>query len=104
VTFENLNHSFLNFNLIAFRASQEAENEFENLGTNKKGAFLLNPSRNSGLSRGLKLLRLPSLPLKHRFLDRNKVAFWDGQEAENEFKVTCESLKLRFLDFIQVAF
>ena len=42
--------------------------------------------------------------LKHRFLDRSQVAFWDGQETENEFKVTCEPLKHRFLDFTQVAF
>ena len=42
--------------------------------------------------------------LKQRFLDLNKVAFWDGQEVENEFKVTCEHLKHRFLEFTQVVF
>jgi len=26
--------------------------------------------------------------LKHRFLDFTQVAFWGGQEEENEFKVT----------------
>jgi len=29
---------------------------------------------------------------------------WDGEDAENEFKLTCEPLKQRFLDFTQVAF
>jgi len=43
-------------------------------------------------------------PLKHRFLDPNKIAFWNGQEAENEFKVSCEPLKHRFLHFILFAF
>ena len=42
--------------------------------------------------------------MKHRFLDLRQVAFWDGQDAENEFKVTCEPLKHRFLFFTQVAF
>jgi len=32
------------------------------------------------------------------------VAFWVGQEAKNEFKVTCEPFKHRFFDFTQVAF
>jgi len=32
------------------------------------------------------------------------VEFWDGQEAENELKVSCELLKHRFYDFAQVAF
>jgi len=42
--------------------------------------------------------------LKHSFLDLSQVAFWDGQDAENEFNVTCEPLKHRFLDFTEVAF
>jgi len=33
--------------------------------------------------------------LENRFLDLNQVAFWDGQEAENEFKLPCEPLKHR---------
>ena len=31
-------------------------------------------------------------------------AFWDGQDGENDFNVTCEHLKHCFLDFTQVAF
>jgi len=31
---------------------------------------------------------VPGNDLKHRFLDLTQVAIWDGQEAENEFKVT----------------
>jgi len=50
------------------------------------------------------MMKVPSEPLKYRFLDINQVAFWDGQEAEKEFKVTCEPLRHRCLDFIQVAF
>ena len=34
----------------------------------------------------------------------NQVPFWDGQEAQNEFKVTYEPLKHRNLDYTQVAF
>ena len=41
--------------------------------------------------------------LETSLLDLNKVAFWDGQEAENEFKVTWEPLKHRFLGLTQVA-
>ena len=47
---------------------------------------------------------MPFETLKHRFIELTQVAFWDGQEAENEFKVTCEPLKHRFLDLKQVAF
>jgi len=50
------------------------------------------------------MLRVPCEPLKHRFYDLTQVAFWDGQEAENEFKVICDPLKHRFLDFTQVAY
>jgi len=42
--------------------------------------------------------------LKHRVFDLNQVVFWDGLEADYEFKVTCEPLKHGFLDFSQVAF
>jgi len=31
--------------------------------------------------------------LKQGFLDLKQVPYWDGQEAEIEFKVTCEPLK-----------
>jgi len=34
--------------------------------------------------------------LKHRFLDFTKVAFWVGQEEENEFPVPGTNLKHRF--------
>jgi len=30
-------------------------------------------------------MKLACEPLKHRFLDHSKVAFWDYQEAENDF-------------------
>ena len=39
---------------------------------------------------------MPFETLKHRFFELTQVEFWDGQEAENEFKVTCDSLKHRF--------
>jgi len=42
--------------------------------------------------------------LKHWFLYLNQVAFLNGQEAYNEFKVTCEKLKYRFFKFTQIAF
>jgi len=42
--------------------------------------------------------------MKHRFFDVNQVAFWDGQEPENLFKVTCEPMIHHFLDLTQVAF
>ena len=47
---------------------------------------------------------MPGNDLKHRFLDLTQDEFWDGQEAENEFKVTWEPLKQRYLEFTQVAF
>jgi len=34
------------------------------------------------------MLRMPFETFKHRFYVLTQVAFWDGQEAENEFKVT----------------
>jgi len=54
-----------------------------------------------------RLVQRPKRPcgsLKQRFLDFYKVAFWDGEDAENEFRVTNEQFKHRFLDFTQVAF
>jgi len=47
---------------------------------------------------------MPFETLKHRFFELTQVAFWDGQEAEYEFKVTCDPLKHPFFDFTQVAF
>ena len=47
---------------------------------------------------------MPFETLKHRFVELAEDAFWDGQEAENEFKVKCDALKHRFFDFTQVAF
>ena len=47
---------------------------------------------------------MPFETFKHRFYVLTQVAFWGGQEAEKEFKVTCESLKQRFLDLNEVAF
>ena len=41
---------------------------------------------------------------RHRFLELTQVAFCFGQEAENEFKVTCDPLKQRFFDFTQVPY
>jgi len=40
--------------------------------------------------------------LKHRFINLNVVAFWAGEEDENDLKVPWEQLKNRFIDFIQV--
>jgi len=37
-------------------------------------------------------------------IDFIQVAFWAGQEAENEFKMPFDHLKHRVLDFTQVAF
>ena len=42
--------------------------------------------------------------LEKSFFDLTHVAFWDGEEAENELKVSCDPLKHRFLVFTQVAF
>jgi len=39
---------------------------------------------------------MPFETLEYRFFDLTQVAFWDGQEAENELKVTSEPLKHRF--------
>ena len=47
---------------------------------------------------------MPFETLKHRFVELAEDAFWDGQEAENEFKVKCDPLKHRFFDFTQDAF
>jgi len=41
-----------------------------------------------------------SKPLKHLYFDLTQVAFWDSQEAENEFKVRWENVKRSFIDFI----
>jgi len=47
---------------------------------------------------------MPFEPLKHPYFDVTQVALWNGQEAENELKVSCDPLKHRFLDFNRVAF
>ena len=47
---------------------------------------------------------MPFEIFKHCFFELTKVAFWDCQEVEYEFKVKCVPLKHRFIDFIQVAF
>jgi len=39
-----------------------------------------------------------------RFNRRLIDTFWDSQEAENLFKVSCDSLKHRFLEFTKFAF
>jgi len=44
---------------------------------------------------------MPLETMKHRFFEITQAAFWDGQEAVNEFKVTCDPLKHRFFDFTQ---
>jgi len=49
-------------------------------------------------------MKMACEPLKLRFLDVSQVAFCDGEEAENVFKVTCEPLKHCFLDFTKVVF
>ena len=45
---------------------------------------------------------MPFEALKHRFFGITQVAFLDGQEAEYEFKLTCDPWKHCFLDFSQV--
>ena len=40
--------------------------------------------------------------LKHRFLDFIQFAFWAGQEEENVFPVPGDHLKHRFLDVTKV--
>ena len=42
--------------------------------------------------------------LKHRFLDFMQVAFWAVQEEENEFQVPGDHLKHRFLNLTKVEF
>jgi len=49
-------------------------------------------------------LKVPCEPFKQSFLNLNKVAIWDGHEAENEFRLTCDPLKHRFLELIKVEF
>jgi len=41
-------------------------------------------------------------PLKHRILDFTQVAFWVGQEENNEFPVPGDHMKHRFLDLTKV--
>ena len=48
--------------------------------------------------------KMPGNDSKHCFLDLTQLAFWDGKETENEFKVTCLPLKHPFLELTQVAF
>jgi len=59
----------------------------------EKSLFLLQSSRILGWSRSRQLGRVTCGHVT-----------WDGQQAENDFKVTCEHMKHRFLDFTQVAF
>jgi len=41
---------------------------------------------------------------KHRFFDLTQVAFWAGQEEENEFLMPGDHMKYRFLDLTKVEF
>jgi len=43
-------------------------------------------------------------PLKHRFFNLSQLAFWAGQETENECAVPGDNLKHRFLDLNQLVF
>ena len=72
--------------------------------TTRKVALLTSPKSLFGLVQMLKINWKGHKPLKHRVFDLNQVVFWDGLEADYEFKVTCEPLKHGFLDFSQVAF
>jgi len=47
---------------------------------------------------------MPCEHFNHRYLELNQLAFWVGQEAENEFKVTFDNLNHRFFDFIKLHF
>ena len=47
---------------------------------------------------------MPGDELKHRFLEVTQFVICYGEEAENDFKVTCEPLQYRFPDITQVAF
>ena len=47
---------------------------------------------------------MPREPLKHPYFDLTQVAFRDGQEAENELKMSCDHLKHRFLYLTKVEF
>ena len=42
--------------------------------------------------------------MNHRFLDFTQVAFWAGQEEENEFPVRGHHLKHCFLEFNKFEF
>jgi len=42
--------------------------------------------------------------LSHRFFDFIKIAFYTGQEEENEFAMPCNDKKIHFFDFTQVSF
>jgi len=59
VSFDHLNHPFIEFKKVAFSVGQEAENDFNGTFDN----------------------------LNHRFLEFIQIAFWAGQEAENEIAV-----------------
>jgi len=47
---------------------------------------------------------VPGDHLKHRFFNHTEVAFWAGQEEENDFEVSWEHFKNRFIDFIHEEF
>jgi len=106
----HLKNRFLDLTKVDFWACQEAQNDISAirglnrmifslvkkqkmsspcLGTTRK--FDLLNSRKSYFvlfQRPRNWLNMPYGSLKQRFLDLNKVAFRDGQEAVNEFKVT----------------
>ena len=76
MTWEHLKHLFIDFMQVAFRAGQEAENEF----------------------------KVPFGHLKHRFLDLKPVTIWSSRDVENEFAMPGDQLKHRFIDLTQVSF
>jgi len=40
---------------------------------------------------------MPFETLKHRFFELTLVAFWDGQKAEYEVKITCDAYETSLL-------
>jgi len=56
------------------------------LATTRKLAFLIHPSRIWAGPEAENKVKVPCEPLEQRILELNQVAFWDGQDAENEFK------------------
>ena len=83
---DHLKHCSLDLTKVEFGAYQVAENDFH-VPLNHMIVALSNLKK---VARSSKYLQSAFEVLNHRFFDFIDIAFWGGQEAENELTLPCK--------------